>query len=295
MGSLTLHSRSSRTLITTYRYGLQTPQLRLLHHWITASSSTIGLVPGPDINHIWQVVVLGNVQNHPFLAHSMFAFTAAHMAHLYIDTSPLQNVRYSDMARRYSVEASAFFQSYSVTDLNQLGLVPTLAFLILMGLTTLSLLQGEVEYLDRFLDLLFLTRHSLRLINIYGTPAVSDLTIARIMVASEFQPKGLLSLNELVESALDNLESVNLTSPSTSRYQKAIISHAIVQTKKWYSFVPLDPQNLILIPHWVMFMTDDYLVCLRDKNEVAMALLAHWIVPIYNAPKNGTWLSGRRT
>jgi hypothetical protein len=32
-------------------------------------------------------------------------------------------------------------------------------------------------------------------------------------------------------------------------------------------------------------MTDDYFECLRERNEVALALLAHWIVPCYNAPR----------
>jgi hypothetical protein len=229
------------------------------------------------------VVVPGHGQNHPFLAHSIFAITAAHMAHLHTNTS--QNARYSDIARRYSVNASALFRSCTVADLRRLSLVPTLAFLILMGLTTLSLLQGEEEYLDRFLDILNLTRHSLRLGNTYGTPAANDFTIAHILVASELKPEGLLSLDEQLQSSLDNLNSVNLASPSTSKFQKAILTHAIEQTQEWYSCVPLYPQNLVFTPHWVMLMTDDFLVYLRDKNEVAIALLAHWIVPLYNAPR----------
>jgi hypothetical protein len=238
-------------------------------------------VSGPDIEHVWRVVVLGHVQDHPFLAHGILAITAAHMAHL--DTSLA--ARYSDIARRYSVNASVLFRSFSASDVSQSRSVPTLAFMILTGLTTLSLLEDEAEYLDRFLDILNLTRHSLRLGTTCNAPTASDSNIARMIVASDLQPNGLLSLNERLLSSLDKLDSVNLASPSASNFQKAVLSHAIEQTKQWYSCVPLYPQNLVYTTHWVILMTDEYLVYLRDKNEVALALLAHWIVPLYNAPR----------
>lgn len=252
-----------------------------------STSSTVGLVSGPDIEHIWRVVVIGHLQNHLFLAHSILALTAAHMAYL----DPSQHARYSDIARRYSVNASVLFRSCSVSDLSQFSCVPIFAFLILTGLTALSLLQDEAGHLDRFLDILDLVRHSLRVGNTYGTPEANDIIMARIMLASEVQPKGSLSLNGPLHSSLDNLNSVNLASPSASDSQKAILSHAIEQTKQWYLCVPLYPQNLILTPHWVLLMTDEYLVYLRGKNEVAIALLAHWIVPLYHAPK--TWYMTR--
>jgi hypothetical protein len=252
-----------------------------MNHWITATSSTVGLVAGPDIEHIWRVVVIGHLQSHQFLAHSMLALTAAHLAHLH----PSQQARYSDIARRYSVDASVLFRSCSVSDLRQFSIVPTLAFLILTGLTSLSLLQYEAEAFDSFFDVLNLMRYSLRVGNTYGTPEANDINIARIMVSSELRPDGSLKLDELLQASLDNLNSINLASPTASNYQKSILSHAIEQTKQWYSYVPLYPQNLIFTPHWVMLMTDEYLVYLRDKNEVAIALLAHWIVPLYHGPR----------
>ena len=253
-----------------------------MHHWITSTSSTIGLVSGPDIEHIWQVVVPGQAQAHPYLMQSLLALAAAHMA--YLDKS--QHALFFGIARRHHIKASTLFRSHATYALSQPKSVPALAFVILTGLTSLALLQDEGNNHLQFLDTLCLVRHSLRIgATCKRVAGTEDVNVANIMIGSEFHPNGLLDLDEQLKASLDILDSVNLASSTTSTARKSTISHAIRQTRGWYQCVPLHPPNLVYIPHWAILVTDEYMNYLRDMDPVAIALLAHWIVAVYNAPK----------
>jgi hypothetical protein len=252
-----------------------------MHHWITISSSTVGLVCDAEIEHIWRVIVPEHAWTCPFVMHSILALTGAHMAHL--DSS--RRVKHILVARHNHIRASELFRSSSISNSKQPNIVSTLAFLILTALTMLSLIQDEAEEINGFIRFLVLSRHSLRFAASCGIPAEHNSRVPSIMVASKSHPRGLLKLNEGLQSSLERLEFVNLACLTTSTSLKAILSQAIQRTKQWYTYVQLCPQDLVFIPHWIAMMPEEFLDCLSDKNHVALALLAHWIVPLHNGPK----------
>jgi hypothetical protein len=259
-----------------------TSKLGLLNqHWTTTSSSTVGLVCGPEIEHVWRVLIPAQAQTCPFLMHSLLAFTSIHMARL----NPTRRAACSDVARQHHIQASELFRSSVSDDSARSNSVSTLAFLILSTLTSVGLIQDEAEDLDSFTSLLDLMRCALRFAVSCKRPTAEDGAVTDIMVASGWHPLGLLSLDERLQLSLQRLEYSNSSGSTTSKAQKAVLAQAIKETKRCYTCVPIRPSNLAFIPHWLIMMTDEFFECLRDKHDVALALLAHWIIPCYNAPR----------
>jgi hypothetical protein len=199
--------------------------------------------------------------------------------------NPTRRAACSDIARQHHIQASELFRSSVSGDSTKYNYVSTLAFLILSTLTSVGLIQDEAEDLDSFLSLLDLMRRALRYAVSCKRPTAEDGAVTDIMVASGWHPSGLLSLDKRLQLSLQRLDYSNSSRPTTPKIKKAVLAQAIKETKRWYTCVPIRPSNLAFIPHWLIMMTDEFFECLREKDEVALALLAHWIVPCYNAPR----------
>jgi len=211
----------------------------------------------------------------------MLAFTSIHMARL----NPAQRAAYSKIARQHHIQASELFRSSISSESMIFSSISTLAFLILSTLTSVGLIQNEAEDINSFVDLLALVRCALRFAVSFERPTAENGRVTDVMIASQSHPLGSIRLDARLQSSLKRLEHYNTNCVSISNAQMVFLSQAIEETKRWCTCVPIRPSNLVFIPHWLIMMTDEFFQCLRERNEVALALLAHWIVPCHHAPR----------
>jgi hypothetical protein len=275
----------------------QSRDFELLHHWATSTCQVVGLNHGLDRERIWKTVVPRLAQGNPFLLYIVLATTASHLSTNTYQSDP-RRYRYRRLALHHHVQATSHFR-YAITHDHERPPSESaiLPFGILTMFTSLALLpatkDSRSEELDDFVRWLVFTRHSVAFAMSYTksdyvsyetTGLVSHLQGGDLSRA----PKQLTATDQLPGSlvdSLDRLSSLIASSPSLNSGDVETLLLAIAQTKLWFRLVPPHPQNHTYLMLWVGSMTEAFFVLVASRSPHALALMAHWLVPLYHAPK----------
>ena len=267
---------------------IQFDQLELMHQWTTSTSISVIRVTTPDIKDLWQVTVPQLAQNQRFIMHSILSLSAAHLAYL----RPMQRDQHQQVARQHHVDASAAFRNVSSSGIERPSHESVLIFCILHMVAALALLpvgQNEVSDLEHFVSWLMLLRTTLKLAHAYNwDPNNPNSDLQNIMGFFAQSPPPQLKPDPGLQASLSKLEAFNASASPPN--DKPVFSEAIAQTKLWFTLVPLHPPNLLFLLRWVIQMPDAYLDLITKRSSLALVLLAHWIIPLRNAPRK--WMVG---
>jgi hypothetical protein len=245
-----------------------------MHHWTLTTHSTVSLTMTLEAKNIWQAAVphLGNYYS--FLMHSILAFTSAHKAHL----DPFRKEMYLEVAQRHHVSASMLFRSSFPSGIKASLSGPLLVFSILTVVTSMGLSQqvcDEKSDLDEFINWLLLTHRSTRLARVSRLGDRVENRLSGLLKHAVLCRQSPLTLDVGLLLSLDILESANLNALSISSTDGAVISLSIIQTKQWFTLVPIQPHNLVFIIRWIDLLPDEYFELLRKKKPFALALIGH--------------------
>jgi hypothetical protein len=264
-------------------------QLELLHNWETSTALTMGKHDKSLTQKIWRVTVPGFAQSHPFLLHSILAFSAAHMAW----QNPARRTEMTSIARYHHGLASALFRRYSVLGVGRSNSAVSLAFCVLAMLTALSLLppSGDSEEdIDSFLGWAMFLRQSMRFAWSFDSASRNDSRICGLIAHLTQRRQLIPTLDSGLEKSLDGLQSASFLSSEASLLSKRVFSLAVMQTKQWFHLVPIRPSGLNFTVHWFIMIPDEYVEMVKEKKPLALALLCHWLVPLYHVPRE--WFLG---
>ncbi|QDS75209.1 hypothetical protein FKW77_000079 [Venturia effusa] len=232
---------------------------------------TIAITRAPETIWVWQTVVPQLVQQHEFLLHSLLSLTSAHMASTSLPPAPT-----------------------------------ILVFVILNSLAALSLLplkslnsssQPNSQDLDNFVAWLVSVRHAVAFAGLRSSDN-QDTEIAKLV--SKYRNRDLLhiqnnggpvpplsaneELPELLLASLDKLSVFTTTLPHLRTNDVETLRLAILRTKLWFRLVPLRPQNAMYLFLWLSSMSDDFFALVERKCTISLAIMAHWLTVVYNAP-----------
>ncbi|RDI88647.1 Cytochrome P450 [Venturia inaequalis] len=278
-------------------------ELQLMHQWATSTSMTIAMTRAPETMWVWQTVVPHLVQQHAFLLHTLLSLTAAHMASERNEVSDGQP--YRCIALHHCCRSAAYFRqscSESATGLSPTPAPAILVFVILNSLAALSLLPLSSplcnnQDLDNFVSWLISLRHAVAFAGLRSSDN-QDSGIARLV--SKYRQRDLAYLQscrlsvstlapheQLPHLLLASFHQLGLfitASSHLSLKDAETLKLAIMQTKLWFRLVPLRPQNAMYLFLWLSSMSDDFFQMVARKCTISLAIMAHWLTVVYNAP-----------
>jgi hypothetical protein len=280
---------------------LQTYELELLYHWVISTSLVVGRNRGPDRERIWQTVIPQLGQSNDFLGHMVLATAAAHLTTLF-QQSEERIYHYRCMALYHHIKATSRFQQALGPGSNhsppESAILP---FGILAMFTTLALLpqstgsDSNTTDLNYFIGWLVFTQRSIAfaLSCLQRDLMVHETTglVSHFSGRNSDGPTRHLAADDPLDgsllSSLDQLASLIIASSSTSfsSSNSETLLLAIAKTKLWFRLLPLRPQNHSHLVLWVGSMSNEFFNLVQLKCPLALALTAHWIVPLYHAPR----------
>ncbi|KAF2102771.1 hypothetical protein NA57DRAFT_52324 [Rhizodiscina lignyota] len=267
---------------------LHARELELLHYWSTTTSLTLAVDRGPETAHIWQAVVPQLAQTNPFLLHSVLGLSAAHVASQHHD--PATSAVYRSVAHQHHGQAAVGFLRASAAPASAVLPFSTLTMLTMLALLPVS--SSRAADLDNFIQWLLFLRRSVAFIKSHANPgeaanAHETAGLVAHLHRPERLPRALLdpeTLDLALVASLNRLSSLIGTSHTASN-DADTLRLAIKQTKLWFRLVPPRPKSITYIVLWVSTMSDDFFALLSRHIPIALALLAHWVVPLYHAPQ----------
>ncbi|KAI9703109.1 MAG: hypothetical protein M1820_005981 [Bogoriella megaspora] len=258
----------------------------LLYHWHTNTSLIISVVKTPEIQAFWQTEAPWLAQSHPFLMHSLAALAGLHLAQLIPD----QSQAYLKEARVRQVQASNLFRSWAAGTLEKRNFRVIFAFAVL---TMVSYLATEPITGNNSLDLahfitwvnLFRYPHRLVRSSLFSSNNDPD-ALAILRPFGEGKPPTQLRDRAMIDS-FESLRSANANSTMSSPDSQTL-SDSIDVVEKFFEVTPVRPPDLMTTASWMFMLPEDFFTLLTQRTEIAIALMAHCLMPTCNAPP--VWL-----
>lgn len=259
---------------------LSPQDLRFLSHFATSTSSTITSLSPAGSEPTWTEVVNLETDSHSFLMHIILAISALHCAYLI----PKDSAQYAWIAHDHNAKALTLFRS-SVSRITKENGVAILSFAFLQILFCLGspLVPHRVilaDPIDGFCETLSALRGFFQLQPaVYAYVGEEGITAAwlrhertsRIIVSDDILLQRILELHELNEAS---------THPECD---KDVCRRAISSLQQFSAEVSTQPLTWEAILAWLLTITEEFSLILKQRNPVALIILSHWCVPIHHA------------
>jgi hypothetical protein len=251
-----------------------------MHHYSTATSLTSSLLEHTDIQQIWQQRIPLDAQAHPFLLHGILGFAALHMSQLHGSNDR----DYHLIACQQHARAIEAF-SVAVSNVTSENCTAIFAFSLIVAMCQFdrSRASGPLrpsEQVEIILDALSALRGSWYLIMQYR-PLMEQGSLGVLITRPRNLVKGILDPE--TSNVLHHLESINQSTTDTEA-AKATYSEAIRKLYDWYSLVSPNPRTWAHVIQWALTLSSEYFMLLKQKQPMALTILAHWCVPVHRAP-----------
>ena len=269
---------------------LTSKDLRLLHHY--TSCTTISFSNEKEVQQIWQIVVPRAALSHDILMQAILGTAAAHLA----DESPSGNSAFRHAAFLHRTSA----MKLALPALDQINSTNCNALFAFVGLAALSTfaLPDPTENpspLDHMLTVFSLGRAPKILLGTNNALEYVSSGEMQLMLRprGRWPVTGQLqwpSLPKDTQLQLDRLKSLNERSESIDADRHCC---AIAIRNLEYSFGALDggaDDTSVFV--WVAEASDDFIMAVKTRRPLALAVLAHWGVLLHCVKSQ--WWSGDR-
>lgn len=268
--------------------------LALMHHWTLATCRTIGALDNENYHSIWQIQVSELAQAYPFLMHALLSTTSMHLA---ITETSRPSATYIDSSQNHYTASLNLFKQ-DVTQVNnsstpRLGeAVWCFSVLIMhvsfaMGRLGTSLGQHAI---GTFADVLHAFRSAFSVLIPLHT-SLQNSEIAGLL--EHTRHRRTHPLPPEVDASLHNLQStMDSQRGAFSLQELTLLEKALSSTRHFFTLVSPHPSTWSHILQWPFSLDPSFFQLLQNRNPVALALLAHWCVPIHYAPERwsvGDW------
>lgn len=301
MGSSLIHGHAPMPIIAPGTYSLK--DLELMHHYATITSAF--LADYDAYRPVWQMVVPQEAQAHEFLMRCILAFSALHISHIrrvgssgsYLEQREI--LSYHELAQRYYNHAVSTFNS-TVKCITQGNTTAVFAFshitiFFAFGSTSPALppsaqtcqQQDSLEPpIDTLLSVTTLLRKSMAVL--HSAWSLLEESSMAVLLQRGPQITDQKYLPGDLRDALDRLdtlvrrESIDLAPDAREIYTSAVntltASFVMAETKR---------RDWSMALRFAILMPETLLEYVRDREPLALVILAHFCVLLHRAP--GRW------
>lgn len=261
--------------------------LELMHHYATATSLT--MPRSSDVSRIWQFEVPKLGLTYMFLMHQVLAIGALHLGHLH----PEQRESYALHASQHQNDAIAGMRESltQITPDNCHALFAASSLLLLNAFSTFPYQRGalhglEAPTIDDVLDVFLLVRGMSHILS------SSQPTIEAGPFASFFTEVVTPSSTPLLDAVGQHLENfrTSLETCDADPASKSVVTEEIGSFLEWiqHAISTTAFPELRVAMSWPIHLTEEYLQLLRNRDPVALTLLAYYCV-IVRSTESSTW------
>lgn len=282
-----LPSPSLPTATTAISFSLH--DLGLLHDWTLSAAGTIVRRDDPTFHKIWQRDVPKLGLEHPFLMHAILSFAAAYRVHHPDAAFPSHDK--ADEAARAHYDLALVEMRGTVSSLVPELADPLLCFSILISFVTLFL--GTRDTLDPIND----TLHLFQTIRITTGILQNDVIRAHLAtsrIGALIQHGGAAAArNGYPDGVCESLDSLlvcrsgrNASSTGAEDYERLLATVA-AKLKHMFSLTTAHPDSWDHLLSWPISLFSelpDFMCAIEQREPRALCVLAHWCVPLCNAP-----------
>ncbi|KIX10712.1 uncharacterized protein Z518_01796 [Rhinocladiella mackenziei CBS 650.93] len=268
--------------------------LRLLHHYVSKTSSVLDECSDPQILKIWQDTVVQIAFEYPFLLHGILAISALHLAHEYPaerESFLLQSFRHlepslrvvkSSIAKPADAATPALFACACLLVIHSFGVgaleKPQDPIGSILGIV--QLIRGVSAVLRSSWD----TVHGVQLSALEplvagglssGVPGhVAQITALKQQVASLSQFDIPFAERSACLEALDHLEAVVLKAKARSEEKQE--------------------SALAILFSWPVIVSEEFMPLVAQRRQVPLAIMAHFVIRL-GVIGQCWWLQGCNT
>lgn len=259
--------------------GFSSDDLFLMHHYTLETARTLGALDEEGYRNFWQTHTPDLAYRFPFLMHAVLSVTAAHRARL-------------DVARHHYGKAIAAFNASghprTEEHADAIFCYCILIMIITWALECTMCPNGDDPVLGA-LDLFGVTRTAVSMLAALQ-PDLLDRDITRHMRHLQSEPAtGPVPAD--VAHAIDRLDGMVSEHQQSYAPEELEALHDACQRLRWfYTFVLPRPQVCTYLLRWPLALSPLYLALLQRNDLAALAIFAHWCVPIHHAPS--PWFVG---
>ncbi|KAJ5545843.1 hypothetical protein N7494_003428 [Penicillium frequentans] len=266
---------------------LDMTQLELVLQWINHTHKFAAR--SEKTRKVWEMPVLEEALNSPFLMHGILALSALHLSHLREDG---RHVMWLDIAIAHKNTALVMFsdQLRNITKSNAKSMM------VFAGLAFAFSLASAVDIdtkedgpgLNALTDVFILAR---------GVQTVLDAE-ADFLRQSNFKPLFDTTVPEVdipenILAALDRLEQLHIRcSQWDNNIDSASYTRAIKFLRDLAAITCAEPTSMTMAAGWAIHASQRYLDDLKAKKPLALVVLAHYCVFLHMARENwciGSW------
>lgn len=264
--------------------GFSITDVLLMHHYTLYTSQTIGVLDEVGIHEFWRTRVPPLAHNHPFLMHALLSTASAHQASL---GSPSQGAL--KVARQHYGKAIADFNTNRHLPTAEYADAAFCFCMLTMMITwALECSSQQDDPISGAADLLEVIRTAIGMLST-SQPDLKHRDITRHMWHLRVEPETFPVPQEIAAS-ISSL-SAAVSAQGYTQEENDALQDACMRLRSFFTIVPLRPSTCIYILRWPARLPALYLKMLRNHDPAALAILAHWCVPIHHAPS--PWYVGR--
>jgi hypothetical protein len=242
-----------------------------------------------ETREVWEILVLQEAFQAPFLMHGIIALTALHWSHEHGDT---QEAKWLSMAVAHKNTALSMFSEYlnDITDSNAKAMMSFAGIAVAFSFASTLICPGPDDgpCLRSLIDVFILAR---------GVQAVVNQA-SEFLHHSNFAPLFNIASPEVTIpdetlKAFDCLEELNRQCYEfSSEHNIQSYKEVIASLRDLVSFTYAEPTSLTLAAGWAIRSPQHYLEELNNRAPLALVILAHYCVFLHRAQDNwcvGSW------
>ncbi|KAJ9224538.1 transcriptional regulator family: Fungal Specific TF [Paecilomyces variotii] len=258
--------------------------LELMHHYSTVSYKTITDRESSQL--VWQISVPREAVIHPFLMHGLLALSALHILELNENSQRRQH--YIDLATTHQSMALALFRK-ELNDITPSNCRAMFAFSSIAAVLALAFTHTTgaepLPLIDEMLQIFNLLR------GIHEVVQAASEWIEKI--ADFFPPNVVIDPLSVPQEVRDNIAALEVLNADVKRTglsdeEKEACEHAIAELLVSFEKIYSDLGHLIAF-RWPVIIKPLYISLLRDRQPMALVILAHYCVPLHTLG-NRWWL-----
>lgn len=264
--------------------------LELMHHYSIATSTT--LPRAQEELHVWQRLVPSVAFRYPYLVHQVMAVSGFHLAYLH----PPQRETHSLHASQHQHKAIQGIRDALITITSETCHALFIASsLLMMGAFAAFANNGKHETgrrptIENVIDTFILNRGVASVLNSFQDHISTGLFKDLFRFQTHNTPQPFLDQfnNELRKlSAMLKTERIDPVVAILADYE---ISKLITAVEK--AVITISNPETRVTTYWPITIAEDYITLLRQRNEIAMVIIAYYCVIMHRAEDSCWFLRG---
>lgn len=284
---------SSETSSSVNSYGaspLNLAHLELELQWITQTHKLFAR--DEDTRKVWEIPVLQEALCSPFLMHGILAISALHLAYLRKDE---RQAEWISIAIAHKSTALALFseQLHHIDESNARAMMSFAGIAVVFSFASALHCSSSDDgpNLNALIDILILARG----VQTVGNQAMKFLRNSNFAPLFNIIDPGV-TLPDDVLAALNTLNDLNIQyGQQPEGHDAKSYELAIGTMKELAPFTYAEPTSLTLVGGWAIRAPPEFLEGLKNREPLALVVLAHFCVFLHITRENwciGSW--GRR-